>query len=81
MAGFLSPLGVLQIWRFDSTDMEPEWEQHEWLHTAGAQALHPGRGAGRAQQQGRDLAGLERKCQWQPSKCSQENSQHLMIQF
>lgn len=60
------PPGVLQVWWFDSADLEPQWEQHERLHAAGAAALHPGRGAGRAQQQGRDIAGLERKCPGSP---------------
>lgn len=58
------PWGVVQVWRFDGADLEPEREQHERLHAAGAAALHPGRGAGCAQQQGRHLAGLERECSW-----------------
>lgn len=61
------PTGVVQVWRFDSADLEPEREQHERLHAAGAAALHPRGRAGCAQQQGRDLAGLERKCSWQRS--------------
>lgn len=67
------PTGCLQVWRFHSADMEPEREQHERLHAAGAAALHPGRGAGRAQQQGRDIARLECKCSWQSPQCPQEN--------
>lgn len=66
------PTGALQIRRLDGADLEPEREQHERLHAAGAAALHPRGRAGRAQQQGRHIPRLERKCHCHSPQGSQE---------
>ena len=52
---------VCQVWGLDGSYLEPEWEQYEQLHTAGAETLHTRGGAGRPQQQRRHLARLECK--------------------
>ncbi len=50
-----------QIWRFDSSNLEPKWEQYKQLHTAGPETLHTRGRTGFPQQQRRHLARLECK--------------------
>lgn len=52
-------LTALQIWRFNSTDMEPQWEQHKRLYAAGTSTLYTRRRAGRTKQQRCDIPRLE----------------------
>lgn len=54
--------GLVQVRWLDSPDLEPEREQHRWIHPAGLEALHTGRRPGRTQQQRRHLTRLECEC-------------------
>lgn len=51
-----------QVRGLDGAHLEPEREQQRGVHAAGAAALHPRGRPRRPQQQGCDLAGLEREC-------------------
>lgn len=48
-----------QVWRLNSSYLEPEWEQYKQLHTAGLETLHTRGRTGRPQQQRCHLARLE----------------------
>lgn len=55
------PCSLHQVWRFNSSDMEPKREQQQQLHSAGFETLHPRGRPGCPQQQRCHLIRLECK--------------------